>query len=422
MRNYRLATNIIAPLLPLWLTYRKWRGKEDATRIKERYGIASRPRPEGMLLWMHAASVGEANSVVPLLLKIHEEFPHISLLLTTGTVTSAQLMQTRLGKNVIHQYVPLDTRRATDRFIWHWRPDFAFFVESELWPNLIDTTHDFGCLMGIINARMSERSFRSWQKRPAMIKHLLSCFDLVFAQSDDDASRLRALGAKDPLPLGNLKYDAPMLSCDEGTLATFKSAIGTRPLWLAASTHPGEETLIAQAHQLLSATRPNLLTIIVPRHPERGANIAVELQKTGKIALRSKHESIAADTRFYIADTLGELGLFYRLSEIVFMGGSLVPHGGQNPLEPARLACTILVGPHTHNFADMYSEMEQIGGCIRVQTAQNLAAQVDRLLNDSAARSTLQNTLRQWLKTKGGANDRVLETLAPAFAITGAKK
>ena len=417
MRNYRLLTTLISPLIPLWLLYRTWIKKEDPTRIKERYGIASVPRPKGTLMWLHAASVGEANSVLPLLQKIRERFSDIQILLTTGTVTSAQLMQKRLPKGVIHQYVPLDTTKAVDRFIWHWRPDFAFWVESEFWPNLIDAANDFGSLMGVINARMSERSFRSWQKRPKMIGRMLSCFDLVFAQSIDDAGRLRALGAKDPICYGNLKYDAPMLTCDENELIALKNTIGSRPVWLAASTHPGEETLIAQAHKILTATRPNLLAIIVPRHPDRGASIATELQKIGTVALRSKHENIRADTQFYIADTLGELGLFYRLSEIVFMSGSLVKHGGQNPLEPARLSCTILTGPYTHNFADIYAEIEQADGCVRVQSATELATQVERLLGDSKARDGLQNAVRKWMKNKGGASDRIVDALEPALTL-----
>ena len=422
MPNYRLITHIVAPLVPLWLHYRKWRGKEDAVRFKERFGIASQPRPQGTLLWMHAASVGEANSVVPLLLAIRARFPHITILMTTGTVTSAKLMRERLPEGIIHQYVPIDTPRATQRFIWHWRPDFAFWVESEFWPNLLTATNELGSFMGVINARMSERSFRSWQKHPAMIKSMLTAFDVIFAQSADDASRLRALGAKDPITTGNLKYDAPALSCDEGELATLKIAIGTRPVWLAASTHPGEETLIGEAHKLLSMTRPNLLTIIVPRHPARGDAIASELQKHGKIVQRSKRDALTTDTSIYIADTLGELGLFYRLSEIVFMGGSLVAHGGQNPLEPARLSCAIVSGTHTHNFADMYSEMEQAGGILRVQNMAGLAAQIDRLLGDTKARDALQNATRAWLKDKGGASDVILDTLEPALAIQRAAR
>ena len=417
MRNYRILTMLIAPLLPLWLFIRRLRGKEDRLRFRERFGIASQPRPPGTLLWLHAASVGESNSVLPFIFKMRAHYPHINLLLTTGTVTSAALMQKRLPKDVIHQYAPIDTPKATDRFIWHWRPDFAFWVESEFWPNLIWTANDFGSFMGVINARMSERSFASWQKRPAMIHDMLSCFNLVFAQSEQDGARLKTLGAKHMSCCGNIKYDAATLPCNEDELIAFKNTIGNRPLWLAASTHPGEELLIAEAHKLLSATRKNLLTIIVPRHPARGSSIATELQTFGKIALRSKQESITTDTKFYIADTLGELGLFYRASDIVFMGGSLVNHGGQNPLEPAKLSCAVLTGPHTHNFSDIYAEMEKAGVVIRVQNAAGLAAQIDKLLNDAKAREAMQNAVRFWMQDKGGATDRLLENLQPIFEV-----
>jgi len=415
MRNYRMVTSVIAPLLPLWLYWRKLNGKEDRTRIRERFGFASLPRPAGTLVWLHAASVGEANSVLILIQKIREQFPALKLLLTTGTVTSARLMQTRLPREVIHQYVPIDTPKAVDRFIWHWRPDIALWVESEFWPNLVMAADDSQCFMGVINGRMSERSFHGWQKKAAMIKSMLRCFDIFFAQSEDDGKRLQTLGARDVMCVGNLKYDASLLPCDEGELTALTQAIGSRPLWVAASTHPGEETQIADVHALLCAMRPNLLTVIVPRHPERGADIASELQKKFRVSLRSRKEAITATTQLYIADTLGELGLFYRLCEIVFMGGSLAKHGGQNPLEPARLSCAILTGPHTHNFAEIYKEMEKTGGCLRIESADNLAAQLDGLFNNIAARNQLQSAVKKWMEGKGGTADRLLDILGPVF-------
>ena len=277
--------------------------------------------------------------------------------------------------------------------------------------------------MGIINARMSERSFRSWQKHPRMIGAMLGSFDIVFAQSEQDASRLQTLGARDVVSAGNLKYDGATLPCDEEELITLQNAIGARPVWLAASTHPGEEEIIAQAHQLISSAYPDLLTIIVPRHPERGGAIAEQLKKYGRpdIALAQK-DPITDDTGIYIADTLGELGLFYRLSEIVFMGGSLVKHGGQNPLEPARLTCAVITGPHTHNFSDIYNEMEQAGGCVRVDNAKELAAQIGRLLDNAAARNSMQDTVREWMENKGGATERILNTGNSIRSQTPARK
>jgi 3-deoxy-D-manno-octulosonic-acid transferase len=271
--------------------------------------------------------------------------------------------------------------------------------------------------MGIINARMSDRSFRSWQKYPSLIVSMLSCFNCIFAQSEDDAARLRTLGATHVLCLGNLKYDAALLPCDESRLQQLKKTVDGRPLWLAASTHPGEEAIAARVHAALARKYPKLLTVIVPRHPERGAAVAAEIRKYGRSAQRSKQEPITADTAFYLADTLGELGLFYRLCEIVFMGGSLVAHGGQNPLEPARLACGIITGPHTENFSHIYWDMEQIGACRRVSDAASLVTEIDQLLSNLDRLDAMQSKVRGWMEGKGGTADRLVSALEPALAL-----
>ncbi len=413
MSSYRLLSYAISPLMPLWLRYRASKGKEDKARLKERFGITAYPRPKGTLLWLHAASVGEATSVLLLVNKIRETVPGLHILLTTGTVTSARLMQQRLPPGAIHQYVPIDTPKATERFISHWHPDLAFWVESEFWPNLIAKADEYECFMGIINARMSERSFEGWKKRPALINNLLKRFNLIFAQSESDGKRLEALGASDVMCLGNLKYDAPLLPCDEGELLRLQKLIAGRPVWLAASTHAGEDEMIATAHQLLSATRPNLLTVIVPRHADRGAAIATSLGKQWKVSQRSQNKSPTPDVQIYIADTMGELGLFYRLCEIVFMGGSLVPHGGQNPLEPARLACAIASGPHTHNFADMYHDMEAAKLVLRATSPHNLAATIDQLLNNASMRNLMQSEAKKWVEAKSGTAERLMVYLEP---------
>lgn len=415
---YALISFFAEPILPLWFWIRELKGKEDKTRRRERMGYASKPRPKGPLIWLHAASVGEANSVLPLITGLRSRYPHINLLLSTGTKTSANLMALRLPKEVIHHYVPVDTKEATWRFMRHWRPDIALFVESELWPNLIDAADSWQCFMGLINARMSERSFRFWNKHPTLISRMMRCFNIVLAQSENDAARLKALGAKNVSCPGNLKYDAAPLPCDEAQLFALKNALGNRPVWLAASTHPGEEMLIADIHAAIEKTYPHLLTIIVPRHPDRGILLAAELQKKFRIGMRSRGDSFAPDTQLYLGDTLGELGLFYRLSEVVFMGGSLIKHGGQNPLEPARLGCAILTGPHTHNFADIYQALSKANACQRVSDHQALAVAVKTLLKDSATRYALSSTAQQWVEGQTGATGRLLETLSPVLSVT----
>ncbi len=415
--TYKFLTSFFAPLVGLWLRYRLWRGKEDKARFGERFGFSKLTRPEGVLLWIHAASVGEANSVLPLLAQMETRFPEVKILLTTGTVSSAKLIAARNLKNVIHQYIPVDTPEAVARFLRRWRPDIGFWVESELWPNLVISARTRGCFMVIINGRMSPRSFDSWQKRGLlMIYQMLQCFEVVFAQSEADAQRFRALGAQDSRFFGNIKYDALPLSCEEAVLFALKQQINSRPAWLAASTHADEELQIAQAHTILAKTYPNLLTIIAPRHPQRGAEIAIKLAKFGNVALRSRGDKIGADTKFYIADTLGELGLFYRLCEIVFMGGSLVERGGQNPIEPIRLRCVIIAGTHTENFKDIYTEMANLGIYAAVRDAHELAAQVHSFMQNSEEIIKRQTISKEWLNSKSGAISRIVNTLAPIFA------
>lgn len=417
---YRLTTSALAPLISLWLKIRLMRGKESKPRFHERFGYTKIPRPKGTLLWLHAASVGEANSVFLLIEQIQSRFPDVQILLTTGTVTSAQLIAGRNLKNVIHQFVPIDTPEATNRFLRHWRPDIGFWVESELWPNLVINAKARGCFMIIINGRISINSFNSWQKYALlMIYQMLNCFELVFAQSEDDAQRFRALGAKDVRCVGNLKYDAAPLPCKEADLFAMQQEIGARPAWLAASTHDNEEEQLIKTHSILAKSRPDLLTIIAPRHPQRGEEVAKLLSAHGKVALRSHGDKITADTKFYIADTLGELGLFYRLCETVFMGGSLVAHGGQNPLEPARLRCCVITGIHTENFTDIYAEMEKLSIAIRVKNATELATQIGKLIHNSDAVVQMQMLTKEWLRTKSGAVDKIIDTLAPIFSPMG---
>ena len=414
--TYRIVTSALSPLITIWLRIRQLRGKESRERFNERFGYAKRTRPKGMRLWLQAASVGEANSVLFLIEQIKSRFSDINILLTTGTVTSAKLIEKRAIPGVIHQFVPVDTPEATNRFLKHFRPDIGFWVESELWPNLVINAKARGCLMFIINGRMSVKSYNSWQKFALlMIYQMLNCFELVFAQSENDGQRFRALGAREVRCVGNLKYDAAALPCNESDLFSLQQQIGIRQVWLAASTHHNEEEQVIKAYNLVAAKHLDLLTIIAPRHPQRGEEIAKMTAKSGKTALRSRGDKITADTKFYIADTLGELGLFYRLSEIVFMGGSLVTHGGQNPLEPARLRCSIITGPHTENFSVIYKEMENLSICVRVNDATELATKVNSLMQDSDTLTKMQMQTREWLRGKNGAANKIVDIVAPIF-------
>ncbi len=413
LKLYRSILWLLGPLVDLYLTYRKLKGKEDPARFKERLGHASVVRPSGRLVWIHAVSVGEALSVLPLLHQITASYPNVQLLLTTGTVTSAQLLKKRLPEDAIHQYAPIDKTLPVQRFLEHWRPDVALWVESELWPNLIIETHKTGCVMLQVNARISETSFNTWKRYPHIARNMLSCFALTLAQSTRDQERFATLGANDARFIGNIKYDAPALPSDPEETGKLIQMIGDRPLWIAASTHPGEEEQIAKAHAQLQLSHETMLTIILPRHPERGSDIANMLEQHGPVARRAAHQPITNQTQFYVADTLGELGLFFRLAGIVFMGGSLSEHGGHNPLEAARLECALLTGPYTRNFTEIYDDLSAHQAVIRVSDHKGLAHEVETLLLDHGKQEEAAQNALEFLESRQGVCQAYFEAIAP---------
>lgn len=411
---YRLATQAGGPLIARHLRRRQARGREDATRFGERQGKASLARPEGFLVWFHAASLGEALSVLPLVERMSAEWPRLEVLLTTGTRSSAEVLAQRLPERARHHYVPADRPCWVRDFLSHWRPDLALWVESELWPNLLLETARRHVPMVLLNARLSERSFCRWRLLRGAAGLLLRHFSLCLAQSEETAERLHRLGAPSVRHLGDLKAAAPPLPADAGALASLRALCGTRPLWLAASTHPGEEEIAAAVHRRLAAHVPGLLSLIVPRHPERSEAIAALLARQGlRVARRSQSAPLASETEIYLADTIGELGLFYRLVDLVFVGGSLVPRGGHNPLEPARLDCDILHGPSTENFRHVYVALDAAGAARAVQDAAALADQVGHLLTDSAARAAMAAAAAREAAAGIMVIERVLEALRP---------
>lgn len=357
---WRAAAAMFAPAAGLVLRARARNGKEDPARLGERWGRASVARPEGELVWIHGASVGECRSVLPLITALLETKQR-SVLVTSGTVTSAELLQKRLPERACHQFAPIDTPAAAARFLQHWRPQLALFVDSELWPNLLRAARAHGVKMALVNGRMSARAYAGWRRAPKSARHILSCFDVCFAQDEASAERFRLLGARDVCTVGNLKADAPPDPVDPVQRAELERAIGGRPVLLAASTHPGEDETILPAHDALRRRFPDLLTIIAPRHPARAADIAM-LCATRPVVMRSADMLPSAKTAVYIADTIGELTLFYQIAPFAFVGGSLVPHGGQNPLEATRLSRAVMAGPHTENFAPIYQAIFEAQG------------------------------------------------------------
>jgi 3-deoxy-D-manno-octulosonic-acid transferase len=371
----------------LMLRRRLRRGKEIVGRLAERRGIDPTPRPAGRLIWLHAASVGETVSILPVLAALIARAPELTVLLTTGTVTSASLLAHRLEagleERVLHRFVPLDVPAWAARFLDHWRPDAAAFVESELWPNLLFASRRRGIPVMLVNARMSERSLAGWRRVPGFAREVLDCFAVVQARSPTDAARLEALGAHAVSAPGDLKFAARPLPVDPAELERLRALLTGRPVWLAASTHPGEEALVFAAHRALAPAHPGLLTILVPRHPERGGEIAAA---AGDIPLhRRSLGALPPGEGIWLADTLGELGLWYRLAGIALVGRSLLPPGGgQNPLEPARLGCAVAVGPHVGNFLDAVEALAAAGVLTRVADAPALAVWIAAMLADPA--------------------------------------
>ncbi len=417
---YRLMGQAASPLLWAHLQRRAKQGKEDPRRLGERWGRPGRPRPSGGMIWLHGASVGEALSSLELIGRIRQGWPGLNILVTTGTVSSAAILARQLPPEVIHQYLPVDLPAAVARFLDHWDPQLGLILESELWPTLLGETKRRGVELVLINGRMSPKSYRRWRRFGPLVREILGAFDVICAQSPENEARLIALGAGVTTCPGNLKFSAAPLPVEAEALASWERRLGQRSRWLAASTHPGEEAMVGRAHVRLKRDYPDLVTIIVPRHPPRGQEIAEALRSLGLAVVRlgeaqGRHgaEPLDDTTDILIADTIGQMGLWYRLAEVVFIGGSLVPHGGQNPLEPARLNCAVIAGPHTDNFRRMTKEMRQASALLRIDGAEGLSAAVARLLSDPGYCAAMVRAAQSYSESHAGVLDRVVEILRP---------
>ena len=415
LRLYGAAMAVAEPLGPWLLRRRARRGKEDPARLAERTGKASRSRPPGPLVWIHAVSVGESLSHLPLVERFRRERPDLSVLVTSGTRTSAELLARRLPEGVIHQFAPVDGPGAARRFLDHWRPDLAIFVESELWPNLLRAAHRRGTRLVLLGARISARSVSGWSRAPAAARAVLGLFDLIYAQDLDTRAFIVANGARVSGQL-DLKRLAEPLPVDETALAELQARTAGRLVILAASTHPDEEALICES---IEALQPRPLLVVVPRHPERGEAVAGLLIRLGRrVARRSIGQSVGPDIDAYVADTLGELGLFYRLADLVLLGGSFA-HGlsGHNPLEPARLGAPVIAGRHHAAFAETYAMLVEQNAVLIARDGAEITAACARLLADPAMASALGERGRAVAEGARAALDPAwvqLQTLLPA--------
>ncbi|MEQ9815758.1 MAG: 3-deoxy-D-manno-octulosonic acid transferase [Azospirillaceae bacterium] len=417
---YRVLTVLAGPLVPLLLKRRARRGKEVPERRRERLGRAARPRPAGRLIWVHGASVGETLSMLILIEALLTRDRALSVLVTTQTVTAARLMVERLPEGAFHQFVPVDRPAYARRFLDHWRPDAVLWVESELWPNLLDAIGRRGIPAALVNARMSARSARRWRRAAGFFRHVTGTFALVQPSGRETADRLASLGVTRLGPVGNLKFAAVPPAAEPEALAALRAALGERPVWLAASTHPGEEEVCLEAHRRLLAALPDALLILVPRHPERGAAVAALCEARDLTATRRHLGTLPGlGQAVYIADTLGELGLFFRVAPLAFIGGSLVEIGGHNPIEPALLGCAILTGPHVANFQEVYAGLMEERAALTVDSAEAMGETVARLLAAPDETAAMAGRARQAAERQRGILDRLLAALAPLLPRGG---
>ncbi|MCJ8151557.1 lipid IV(A) 3-deoxy-D-manno-octulosonic acid transferase [Shinella sedimenti] len=409
---YRWGGVALYPVIGPYLAVRAAKGKEERARRRERYGVAAVPRPAGPLVWFHAASVGETNSIIPLIKEVRRR--GIAVVLTTGTVTSAKVVQDRLGSDVIHQYVPLDLKPAVSRFLEYWHPDLAIMAESEIWPMTILELSQRHIPQVLVNGRISDRSFPRWQRRQAFAEALFENFALVIAQSDVDAERFSALGALPVTVSGNLKVDTDAPPADADALATYLGQIEGRRTWAAISTFEGEEAAAGNVHRALKERTPGLLTIIVPRHPERSDAVADMLMSRGlKVVRRTSGEPLTPETDIFLGDTIGEMGLYLRMTEVAFVGRSLFAEGGQNPLEPAMLGCAILSGGNVQNFRETYQQLARNGSAKMVRDVEMLAKGVHYLLNNEEMRRQMIDAGQETVQEMRGALRATVKGLEP---------
>ncbi|MBT6510269.1 MAG: 3-deoxy-D-manno-octulosonic acid transferase [Alphaproteobacteria bacterium] len=416
---YRLATVAAEPFAPLLLRLRLLRGKEDEARMAEKLGRGQGQRPDGRLVWVHGASVGESLSALPLIERIAATGANV--MVTTGTTTSAGIMARRLPQGCFHQYAPLDGPRAVTRFFERWRPDAALWVESELWPNLLAEARRRKVPTALVNGRMSPRSFARWRRLPSLARAMIAGFEVVLAQSDADGARLTALGARHVVTGGDLKAAAMPLEADNAALARVQDAVGRRPTWLAVSTHEGEERLAADVHRKIARSIPGLLTVIVPRHADRGDAIETDLTDRGfGVVRRSRNELPGPQADIFLGDSMGEMGLYLRLGNPVFVGKSLLHEGGHNPREPALLGRAVLFGPHMENFIQAANDLMAASGAIQVADAATLAALVGRLLQDAEAVAAMGAAGQARAEADAsGILDAVYRALAPVVEAKG---
>ena len=366
---YRVLMALAAPLLPLYLKKRAKAGKEDLTRLSERYGTASRPRPDGNLIWFHGASVGETMMALPVIKWILSTDKTAHVLVTSGTTTSADMLKTRLPDRAFHQYLPADHFKYARKFLDHWQPDSCLWLESDIWPNILISHKARNTPLVFLNARLSESSRNGWMKRPKTAKVLFNLFDSILPADNETAECLSDILGRDVETIGNLKIVGTPLPVEKDDLNHIKGHLKTRPdIWCAASTHAGEDEIILDAHLEILKQFPEASLILAPRHPERGDDITT-LLKNRKLSHARWGEPQSETVSVLLVDQMGKMGAIFRESRVVLMGGSLLPHlKGHNPLEPAHFNCAIMNGPYVSSFQKIYDNMKTLNAAFLLET------------------------------------------------------
>ena len=410
---YKALMTLAFPILKVtYIRKRKKERKEHPTRFNERLGNYKVPRPQGKLYWMHGASVGESVSMLPLIDKLLKEDPELSILVTTGTLTSAEIMAKRLPKRAFHQFIPFDVPAFAQKLIKHFKPDAVLWFESELWPSLLSEIKKAKIPLVLVNGRISDKSFETWKKFKFVSKELLGYFSLCLGQSEQDKNRLILLGAPKADCVGNLKFAGMPLPVDESKLNVLKEQIGDRPVFLLSSTHNDEEERFALYLPWFKDNVDRVLTIVVPRHPNRGDDIVRMYRcRYFNVAQRSREEDITPETDIYVADTIGEMGLWYALSSISFIGGSLIPHGGQNFMEAARDKNAVLVGPNMQNFAEMMNRARFYDAVYQVGSAEDAVEEAITLFRDENLLRERQEKAYLWTQKEEAVLDGIVNAL-----------
>lgn len=410
---YRCLMTCIFPILRVtYIQKRKKQGKEHQTRFNERLGIYTKSRPNGKLIWLHGASVGEAVSMLPLIDRLLKEDQNLSVMVTTGTLTSAEIMEKRLPPRAFHQFIPFDVPSFAKGLLDHFKPDAVLWFESELWPSLLYEIHQREIPLILVNGRVSDKSFAVWKRFKFVAKEILGCFSLCLGQSELDKNRLILLGAKKAACFGNIKYAGQALPVDTNELNALKTIFSKRRIFLISSTHHNEEELLLQYMPMLVHSVPNVMVIVVPRHPNRGKEVAdLFIRHNFDTALRSKGQPVTENTAVYVADTIGEMGLWYALAEVVFVGGSLIPHGGQNFMEPARDKCAVIVGPHMHNFKEMLYRGKSAHAVWQFDNASDIMEEVINLFSDDELLRERQQDAYSWTVKEGQVLDGICQVL-----------